>query len=90
MDALILDQAEELAKSLAGKAATIVELNGVIQTVMKSALERMLGAELSVPLSEQPAATGICRSVEVGIELPNFGPPAAAKPGLGLGGILEH
>ncbi|MCC7087036.1 MAG: hypothetical protein IT427_18710, partial [Pirellulales bacterium] len=39
-----------------GKATTIVELNGVMQTVMKSALERMLGAELSVHLSEQPAA----------------------------------
>ncbi|MCC7086453.1 MAG: hypothetical protein IT427_15745 [Pirellulales bacterium] len=33
---------------------------------------------------------GSCRSVGVSIELPNNGPPAAAKPGLGLGGMIEH
>ena len=65
MDALILEQAEELAKSIAGEAKTIEDLNGVLKTLMKSALERMLGAELSVHLTDEKAAVAESRSDEV-------------------------
>jgi transposase-like protein len=57
MDAIILEKAEELAKSIAGEARSIEELNGVMKTLMKSALERMLGAELGVHLNEERPAT---------------------------------
>jgi len=55
MDANVLDQAEELAKSIAGQATTMEDLNGVMRTLMKSALEQMLGAELKVHLKEEHA-----------------------------------
>ena len=65
MDALVLEQAEELAKSIATQATTMEELNGVMKTLMKSALERMLGAELKVHLQEeQAAAAGATSLVE--------------------------
>lgn len=56
MDANVLEQAEVLAKSIAGQATTMEELNGVMKTLMKSALEQMLGAELTVHLREEQAA----------------------------------
>ncbi len=46
MDANVLEQAEVWAKSIAGQATTMEEFNGVMKTLMKSALEQMLGAEL--------------------------------------------
>ena len=65
MDALVFEQAEELAKSIATQATTMEELNGVMKTLMKSALERMLGAELKVHLQEeQAAAAGATSLVE--------------------------
>lgn len=53
MDANVMDQAEELAKSIATQATTMEELNGVMRTLMKSALEQMLGAELKLHLKEE-------------------------------------
>jgi len=65
MDAQVFEQAEELAKSIATQATTMEELNGVMKTLMKSALERMLGAELKVHLQEeQAAAAGATSLVE--------------------------
>lgn len=58
MDAIIFEKAEELAKTIAGEAKTIEDLNGVLKTLMKSAIERMLGSELSVHLHEQSAQPG--------------------------------
>jgi putative transposase len=65
MDALILEKAEELAKSIAGEAKSIEDLNGVLKSLMKSALEQMLGAELSVHLTDEKAAVAESRSEEV-------------------------
>ena len=52
MDANVMEQAEQLARSIAGQATTMEDLNGVMRTLMKSALEQMLGAELKVHLQE--------------------------------------
>ena len=41
MDAILTKKAEELAKDLAGQATTLNELNAVMRSLMKSALERM-------------------------------------------------
>src|SRR5262245_10160112 len=50
MDAKLLEKTQELAKELAGQATSLDELNGVMRSLMKSALERMLDTELDVHL----------------------------------------
>jgi hypothetical protein len=53
-----MEQAEVLAKSIATQATTMEVLNGVMRTLMKSALEQMLGAEHKVHLKEQQQVAG--------------------------------
>src|SRR3990170_7620079 len=73
MDANVMHKAEELAKELAGQATTLEDLNGVMRSLMKSALERMLNTELEVHLGrgsipkeaiakEDPAALQVVES----------------------------
>jgi len=50
MDAKLMKKAEELAQEVAGQATTLDELNGVMRSLMKTALEKMLNAELDVHL----------------------------------------
>lgn len=50
MDATLTAQAERLARELAGQAQTVDDLNGLLRSLMKSALQRMLDAELTVHL----------------------------------------
>ena len=50
MDAMVMKKANELAAELAGQATTLEDLNGVMRSLMKSALERMLNTELEVHL----------------------------------------
>jgi putative transposase len=50
MDAIVMKKANELAVELAGQATTLEDLNGVMRSLMKSALERMLSTELEVHL----------------------------------------
>ena len=50
MDATFTKKADELAKELATQATTIEELNGVMRSLMKTALEKMLNTELEVHL----------------------------------------
>ena len=60
MDARLLKKTDELAEELATQVSTLEELNGVMRSLMKSALERMLNSELEVHLSRDasPAAAG--------------------------------
>ena len=53
MDANVMEKAEELAKSIAGEARTIDDLNSVLMTLMKSALEQRLCSELRMRLREE-------------------------------------
>jgi|SRR5579863_3926636 len=68
MDAKFRNKADDLAKEIATQATTLEELNGVLRSLMKSALERMLSAELKVHLDEEasaaPAAVGATEAVE--------------------------
>ena len=50
MDAMFTKKANELAKELATQATTIEELNGVMRSLMKTALEKILNTELEVHL----------------------------------------
>ena len=50
MDANLTKRTEELAKELATKTSTLDELNGVMRSLMKTTLERMLNTELEAHL----------------------------------------
>jgi putative transposase len=56
MDAKLREKAEALALEVAGQATTLEELNGLMRSLMKSALERMLDTELNVHLGRGTAA----------------------------------
>jgi putative transposase len=59
MDAILKTQAEKLARDMAGQATTLDDLNGLMRSMMKTALERMLNTEMEVHLGrrDQPNAT---------------------------------
>jgi transposase-like protein len=52
MDATIRTQAEQLARQMATQATTIDDLNGLMKTMMKAALERMLNTEMEHHLKQ--------------------------------------
>ena len=60
MEASLHQRAEQLAKEMAGEAATIEDLNDLMRQIMKAALERMLDTEMDVHLGRRPppGATG--------------------------------
>ena len=60
MDAILTKKAEELAKDLAGQATTLNELNAVMRSLMKSALERMLNTEMDVHLNGSGSSAVTC------------------------------
>ena len=56
MDALLTKTADELARELAGSATTLDDLNGMMRSLMKTAIETMLHSEMSVHLGRGRAA----------------------------------
>jgi len=56
MDAILKLKAEQLAGEIAAEAQTLDDLNGLLRSLMKSALERMLDTELDVHLGRKPMA----------------------------------
>jgi putative transposase len=56
MDATLKLKAEQLAGDIASQAQTIDDLNGLLRTLMKSALERMLDSEMDVHLGRKTIA----------------------------------
>jgi len=56
MDAILKLKAEQLAGEIAEQAQTLDDLNGLLRSLMKSALERMLDTELDVHLGRKPMA----------------------------------
>lgn len=57
MDAIIKSQAEQLAREMATQVTTLNDLNGLMQAMMKTALERMLNTELDVHLGRRKPPT---------------------------------
>ena len=53
MDAILTAKAERLASEMASQARTLEDLNGLMRSMMKSALERMLNTELDVHLGRR-------------------------------------
>jgi putative transposase len=66
MDANVLIKTEDLAKEIATQASSLEELNSVLRSLMKSALEQMLSSELKVHLTEE--SQGGAADGEPGIE----------------------
>jgi transposase-like protein len=66
MDATLKTQAEKLARAMATQATTVDDLNGLLRTIMKSALERMLNTEMDVHLGRRtpPVTTDAGLSVD--------------------------
>ena len=56
MDETLKLKAEQLAGDIAAQAQTLDDLNGLIRTLMKSALERMLDTEMDVHLGRKAVA----------------------------------
>jgi len=56
MDEALKLKAEQLAGDIAAQAQTLDDLNGLIRTLMKSALERMLDTEMDVHLGRKAVA----------------------------------
>lgn len=56
MDAMLTKKADELAKELASQAGTLDDLNGMMRSLMKTAIETMLHSEMSVHLKRDRAA----------------------------------
>nr|WP_020476366.1 hypothetical protein [Zavarzinella formosa] len=54
MDAILKSQAEQPAQDMAEQATTIDDLNDLLRTMMKSAIERMLNTEMDVHLGRRP------------------------------------
>ena len=52
MDAALMKKAEELANEVAVQATTLDELNRVVRSLMSTALEKMLNAELEAHLGD--------------------------------------
>jgi len=59
MDAITQARAEQLAKDFAVQARTAEDLNGLLQLMMKTGLERMLNAELDVHLGRRGTPAGV-------------------------------
>lgn len=53
MEACLIQKTEALAAEIATQATTLEELNGVMRSLMKSALERMLDTEIDVHLGRR-------------------------------------
>lgn len=57
MDAVLKSQAEQLAYDMASQVSTLADLNGLMRTMMKTALERMLNTEMDVHLGRRGVPT---------------------------------
>lgn len=53
MDAVLKSQAEKLANDMASQVSTLADLNSLMRTMMKTALERMLNTEMDVHLGRR-------------------------------------
>jgi putative transposase len=78
MDAILQTQAEKLARDMATQATTLDDLNGLMRTMMKTALERMLNTEMDVHLGRRalPAVPDAGAPVAVATAPADPGSPA--------------
>ena len=58
MDAILKTQVEKLAKDIAGQASTLDDVNGLMRSLLKTTLERMLNTEMEVHLGRRGQSDG--------------------------------
>jgi transposase-like protein len=75
MDAILKNQAEKLAREMAGQATTLEDLNGLMRSMMKTALERMLNTEMDVHLGRREISDSTSDAIAVA-EPPTHDEPA--------------
>src|SRR6202453_3184411 len=76
MDASLQSRADQLASEFASQARTAEDLNGLMRSMMKSALERMLNTELDVHLGRRTVPS---RTAGAGTAADGTEPSAAAS-----------
>ena len=79
MDAPLKTQAEKLAREMAAQVTTLDDLNGLMRSMMKTALERMLNTEMDVHLGRRTAA-GVAEEAEAAVENAASSTPAPLPP----------
>ena len=81
MDAILTAKAEQLAGEIATQARTLEDLNGLMRSMMKAALERMLNTEMDVHLGRRtiPALTAEPRAADDGTDTSTAAPAAVAR-----------
>jgi transposase-like protein len=80
MDAIIKTQVEKLAHDIADQATTLNDLSGLMRTLMKSALERMLNTEMDIHLGRRGQPAEVAAVVAVAnAPATNDGVPPAPK-----------
>jgi putative transposase len=81
MDAILTAKAEQLASEMATQARTLEDVNGLLRSMMKSALERMLDTELDVHLGRRtiPALAGEALAASDVADASAASTPAASK-----------
>jgi transposase-like protein len=75
MDAILKNQAEKLGREMAGQATTLEDLNGLMRSMMKTALERMLNTEMDVHLGRREISDSTSDAIAVA-EPPTHDEPA--------------
>ncbi len=75
MDAILKAQAEQLAREMASQATTVDDFNGLMRSMMKSALERMLNTEMDAHLGRRGPAVAAAVA-----ETPAVDDPAESTP----------
>jgi hypothetical protein len=76
MEAVLRQQAVQLATEMAGQVQTAEDLSVVLQLMSKTLIERVLDAEMSVHLEEERAEGG---EDEIAVELPSFADEAQSS-----------
>ena len=79
MDAALKTQAEKLACDMATQATTVDDLNGLLRTMIKSALERMLNTEMDVHLGRRALPVASDGAVSLSDAAPSLDSPASSK-----------
>jgi putative transposase len=80
MDAILKTQAEKLARDLATQVSTLDDLNSLMRTMMKTALERMLNTEMDLHLGRRTSPASADMTASSGnVPVAHDAGPAAAK-----------
>lgn len=81
MDAILTAKAEQLAGEMATQARTLEDLNGLMRSMMKAALEQMLNTEMDVHLGRRSVPALTAETVGAGdvMAMPAAAPAAVAR-----------